>query len=96
MNSIKDQLQQSLFILLGVFIPTSIAVSNLLIGGLVLCWIFEGNWLKKISQIKESKWMLSIFGLIGLYVLCLFWGENHFNAKLQFQRLALLLSLIHI
>jgi O-antigen ligase len=91
MNSIRNQTQQSLFILLGVFIPTSIAISNFLIGGLVLCWILEGNFLKKINQIKESKWILSIFGLIGLYVLGLCWGDNHLNAEWQFQRLALLL-----
>ena len=91
MNSIRNQAQQILFILLGVFIPTSIAISNFLIGGLVLCWILEGNFLKKISQIKESKWILSIFGLIGLYALGLCWGDNHLNAEWQFQRLALLL-----
>ena len=91
MNSIRNQAQQILFILLGIFIPTSIAMSNFLIGGLVLCWILEGNFLKKISQIKESKWMLSIFGLIGLYALGLCWGDNHLNAEWQFQRLALLL-----
>jgi len=91
MNSIRNQAQQILFILLGVFIPTSIAISNFLIGGVVLCWILEGNFLKKISQIKQSKWILSIFGLIGLYVLGLCWGDNHLNAEWQFQRLALLL-----
>jgi len=91
MNSIRNQAQQILFILLGVFIPTSIAISNFLIIGLVLCWILEGNFLKKINQIKESKWMLSIFGLIGLYALGLCWGDNHLNAEWQFQRLALLL-----
>ena len=49
------------------------------------------DFLKKINQIKESKWMLSIFGLIGLYALGLCWGDSHFNAEWQFQRLALLL-----
>jgi len=91
MNSIINQAQQILFILLGIFIPTSIVISNCLIGGLVLCWILEGDFLKKISRIKESKWMLSIFGLIGLYALGLCWGGNHLNAEWQFQRLALLL-----
>ena len=91
MNSIRNQAQQILFILLGVFIPTSIAISNFLIGGLVLCWILEGDFLKKITQIKQSKWILSIFGLISLYVLGLCWGDNHLNAEWQFQRLALLL-----
>jgi len=115
-ESSRNQAQQILFVLLGVFIPTSIAIANFLIGGLVLCWIlewmvffwisvfpryawydhlqsenFKGNFLKKISQIKESKWMLSIFGLIVLYALGLYWGDNHLNAEWQFQRLALLL-----
>ena len=91
MNRTRNQLQQLLFILLGVFIPTSIAISNFLIGGLVLCWILEGDFLKKITQTKQSKWILSIFGLISLYVLGLCWGDNHLNAEWQFQRLALLL-----
>jgi len=91
MNSIRNQTQQILFILLGVFIPTSIAISNFLIGGLVLCWILEGDFLKKVNQIKQSKWILSIFGLIGLYGLGLCWGDNHLNAEWQFKKLALLL-----
>ena len=91
MNSIRNQAQQILFILLGVFIPTSIAISNFLIGGLVLCWIFEGNFKTKFEQVKSSRWMLSIFALIALYGLGMLWGDNHLNAEWQFQRLALLL-----
>ncbi len=115
-ESLRNRAQQFFFILLGVCIPTSIAIANFLIGGLVLCWIlewivffwisvfpryawydhlqsenFKGNFLKKINQIKKSKWILSIFGLIGLYALGLCWGDNHLNAEWQFQRLALLL-----
>lgn len=91
MNSIRSKVQQGLFILLGVSIPTSIAISNLFIGGLVLCWILEGNFKSKFEFIKSSKWMLSIFAIIGMYSLGMFWGENHLNAEWQFQRLALLL-----
>jgi O-antigen ligase len=91
MNKLIIQLQQYLFILLGVFIPTSIAITNLIIGSLSLCWILEGNFKTKFEFIKASKWMLSIFGLIGLYALGLCWGDNHLNAEWQFQRLLLLL-----
>jgi len=91
MNKVRNQIQQGLFILLGVFIPTSIAITNLIIGLLCLCWILEGNFKSKFVLIKSSKWMLSIFALIGLYILGLLWGDNHLNAEWQFQRLALLL-----
>ena len=91
MNKLTVQLQQYLFILLGVFVPTSIAATNIIIGLLCIFWIFEGNFKIKFQIIKSSKWMLSIFALIGLYALGMFWGNIHLNAEWQFQRLALLL-----
>jgi O-antigen ligase len=91
MNKLLSNVQQFLFVLLGVFIPTSVAITNLIIGLLALCWILERNFKAKFDVIKSSKWMLSIFALIGLYVLGLLWGDQHLNADWQFQRLALLL-----
>lgn len=91
MNKIVTKSQQILFILLGVFIPTSIAISNFVIVGLVLCWIFEGHFLKKIKQIKESRWMISIFGLLFLYSLGMYWGDYHLDSAYIYQKLALLL-----
>ena len=85
------RVQQFLFVLLGVFIPTSIAITNLIIGFLALFWILERDFKVKFDIIKSSKWMLAIFALIGLYVLGMFWGDQHLNADWQFQRLALLL-----
>ncbi len=91
MNKPANQFQQILFILLGVTIPISIAITNLIIGLIGLSWILEGNFKNKLNIIKASKWMRSIFALIGLYALGMFWGEQHINAAWQFQRLALLL-----
>ena len=91
MNKLVTRIQQFLFILLGVFIPTSIAITNLIIGFLALCWILERNFITKFNVIKSSKWMLAIFALIGFYGLGMFWGDQHLNADWQFQRLALLL-----
>ena len=90
MNKLISKVQQFLFVLLGVFIPTSIAITNLIIGLLALCWILERNFKAKFDIIKSSIWMISIFLLIGLYVLGLLWGDQHLNANWQFQRLALL------
>lgn len=84
-------LQKYLFVSLGVFIPISIAITNFIIVLLAICWALEGDLKSKIKIIKDSKWMLSIFALIGLYALGMFWGDIHLNAKWQFQRLALLL-----
>ena len=91
MNKLTGRVQQFLFVLLGVFIPTSIAITNFIIGSLVFCWILERNFKAKFDIIKSSKWMFSIFLLIGLYVLGMLWGDQHLNADWQFQRLALLL-----
>ena len=91
MNKFTAQLQQYLFILLGFFIPTSIAITNLIVGLLFVCWILEGGFKAKFEIIKSSKWMPSIFALIGLYGLGMLWGDIHLNAQWQFQRLALLL-----
>ena len=91
MNKLISRVQQFLFVLLGVFIPTSIAITNLIIGLLALCWILEKNFKVKFDIIKSSKWMLAIFALIGFYAVGMLWGDQHLNADWQFQRLALLL-----
>ena len=91
MNKFIVRIQQFLFVLLGVFIPTSIAITNLIIGLLALCWILERDFKAKFDIIKSSNWMISIFALICFYALGMLWGEHHLNAGWQFQRLALLL-----
>ena len=91
MNKIVNQTQQILFILLGVTIPISIAITNSIIGLIGLCWILGGDFKNKFNVIKSSKWMISIFALIAFYGLGMLWGDIHLNADWQFQRLALLL-----
>jgi len=91
MNKLIVRTQQFLFVLLGVFIPTSIAITNLIVGLLAICWLLEGDFKTKFDSIKSSKWMLSIFALIAFYALGMLWGDQHLNADWQFQRLALLL-----
>jgi len=75
MNKLMSTVQQFLFVLLGVFIPTSIAITNLIIGLLALCWILERNFKAKFDVIKSSKWMLAVLALIGFYVLGMLWGD---------------------
>ena len=40
-ESLRNKAQQVLFILLGITIPTSIAITNFVIGLLALCWILD-------------------------------------------------------
>ena len=49
MNRVVNKTQQVLFILLGITIPTSIAITNLVIGLLALCWIIEGDFKNKFK-----------------------------------------------
>jgi len=88
---ITEKIKQYLLILLGVFIPTSIGLTNVTIALISLLWIIEGNYKIKWENIKKTKWLIPMFTLIALYVLGMFWGETHVNAHFQFQRLSLLL-----
>ena len=54
MNRISD-LKNFFFILLGLSIPTSVAFTNILIVVYSLTWIFEGDFSKKIKEIKSVK-----------------------------------------
>ena len=89
-KSIK-KIKHYLLILLAVFIPTSIGLTNIIIALISLLWIIEGNYNKKWKIIKNIKWLVPMLALIALYILGMFWGENHINASFQFQRLSLLL-----
>lgn len=87
-NSLR--LQNYLFVFLGLSIPTSIWLTNMLIILIFFCWLIQEDWKYKIHIIKKNKWLIALFSLIFLYVLGLFWGNNN-NASWQFQRLSLLL-----
>ena len=53
MNKLTIQLQQYLFILLGIFIPTSIAITNL-INTEVNRFVFEGSRDSIVNQASEK------------------------------------------
>ncbi len=76
--------------LLGVAIPTSVAITNILIISIVLFWFIQLDFKRKIKKIFSVKYIIYLFGLVFLYFLAIFWGDHHNNAFWQFQRLALL------
>ena len=84
---------QFLFILLSIAIPTSVAITNILIAAIILFWFLDGRFKEKIKELASLKWIVYLFLLVFFYVLGLLWGDNHNHASWVFQRIALILVL---
>lgn len=95
MNRISD-LKNFFFILLGFSIPISVAFTNILIVVYSLTWIFEGDFSKKIKEIKSVKWISSLLLLISLYFLGMLYGDMHNDYSYVIKRVLLLLFFIPI
>ena len=95
MNRISD-LKNFFFILLGFSIPISVAFTNILIVAYSLTWIFEGDFSKKIKEIKSVKWISSLLLLISFYFLGMLYGDMHNDYSYVIKRVLLLLFFIPI
>ena len=95
MNRISD-LKNYIFILLGVSIPISVALTNVLIGLFTFIWIIEGGFVEKVKIIKSTKWICSLLALVILYFIGLLYGEYHSDDHYVIKRVLLLLFIIPI
>lgn len=95
MNRISN-LKNFFFILLGFSIPISVAFTNILIVAYSLTWIFEGDFPKKIKEIKSVKWISSLLLLISFYFLGMLYGDMHNDYSYVIKRVLLLLFFIPI
>ena len=95
MNRISN-LKNFFFILLGFSIPISVAFTNILIVVYSLTWIFEGDFSKKIKEIKSVKWISSLLILISFYFLGMLYGDMHNDYIYVIKRVLLLLFFIPI
>lgn len=95
MNRISN-LKNFFFILLGFSIPISVAFTNILIVVYSLTWIFEGDFPKKIKEIKSVKWISSLLLLISFYFLGMLYGDMHNDYSYVIKRVLLLLFFIPI
>lgn len=86
-----NSILQSLFVLLAITIPVSVAVTNVVLGLIIFLWLLEGNIRFKIKSMFSEKWIIFLFIFFSWNILALFWGENHNNSEWIFQRLALLI-----
>lgn len=89
---LKD-LYKILFICLGISLPISIALSNILLVVISFFVLSQGFFLEKIKKIRSSKWMLSIIFLVVLHLISiLFFGEFSYSYT-RVQKVLLLLTL---
>jgi len=86
-----NSILQSLFILLGITIPVSVAATNILLGLIICLWLFDGNIKTKIKSMFSEKWIIFLFVFFSWNILGVLWCENHNNSEWIFQRLALLI-----
>lgn len=87
------KLKGVLLILLALFLPISIFVTDVLVFSLAILWLVEGNLSLKWMKIKQSKWMLSLLFLLVIYVIGTLWGIHHSQATWILQKSAILLLL---
>ena len=95
MNRISN-LNDFFFILLRFSIRISVSSTNILIVVYSLTWIFEGDFQKKIKEIKSVKWISSLLLLISFYFLGMLYGDMHNDYSYVIKRVLLLLFFIPI
>ena len=92
--NLLDNLKNIVFVLLAFTLPISVAATNILLVVFLLVWLLEGDFIRKLDVFKSNKWLWSILGLAVMYLIGLFYGQNHNDANYVIQRLSLVLMFI--
>lgn len=71
-KTVFSNIRNLFFVLLGLSLPFSVSISNILVVSLLLSVVLEGDFRSKIIRIKSSKWMMSLSLLLILYYLSFF------------------------
>ena len=56
-----NSILQSLFVLLAITIPVSVAATNVVLGLIIFLWLLEGNIRFKIKTMFSEKWIIFLF-----------------------------------
>jgi len=75
-NSQIDRIYQYLFIGSIFLLPLTVLGNNIFIWTAVLIWLFSGDYLNKIKEIKENKLALASILFFSLHLLALLWTDN--------------------
>ena len=70
------QVTRHVAIALGVSLPVSVALDNVLLAVFVLAWLLSGNWREKYDVIRRNPVALSALALLGWLALGLTWGSG--------------------
>ncbi len=65
-----------LLVLLGFFLPLTVAGGNLIIGIIVLIWLFSGDYRRKIVQIINNRLAIASILFFSVHVVGLIWTED--------------------
>ena len=65
-----------LLVSLGFFLPLTVAGGNLIIGIIVLIWLFSGGYQRKISQIINNRLAIASVIFFSAHVVGLIWTED--------------------
>jgi O-antigen ligase len=71
-----DKTYQYLLIALAFFFPLTVAGGNLIIGIIVLLWLFSGNYKAKFNQIINNKLAVLSILFFSLHVIGLLWTDD--------------------
>ena len=75
-NSQIDRIYQYLFIGSIFLLPLTVLGNNIFMWITVLIWLFSGDYLNKIKEIKENKLALVSILFFSLHLLALLWTDN--------------------
>ena len=65
-----------LLVSLGFFLPLTVAGGNLIIGIIVLIWLFSGDYQRKISQMINNRLVIASVLFFSAHVVGLIWTED--------------------
>lgn len=82
-------------ILLGAAIPVSVALDNILIGLIALCWAIGGDWHGKVRAIRGNP--LAVAAWLLFFLLCLgtAWPDGRAGVLMKYIDLLLIPAFIH-
>ena len=76
LNLNLEKIYHYLLVILGFLLPLTVAGGNLIIGIIVLIWLFSGNYQSKISEIINNKLAIASILFFSIHVVGLIWTED--------------------
>jgi len=75
----KENIQNTnsyLIVLFGFFLPLSVSIANIVLGLLLLLWLYEGNFSNKLKTLQNNPITYTFLAFFLIHVLGLLWTSN--------------------